>query len=963
MTSNFSGARLRVSTMAMAAALAVSLTSSPAAAQETAAASQQSQTDAVYGVPAWDIDSTELPADPAIVFGQLDNGMRYALRRNATPQGGASVRFSFDVGNLEESAAERTAAHYIEHMAFNGSTNIPEGELVAMLERLGLAFGADTNAETWPDRTTYKLDLPKTDDATVDAAMMIMREVAGELTISDAAVERERGIIISEAQVRNDPRLRRGSDFFTLALPDSRLGQRIGSDAEATASINAETLRNFYRAYYRPQNATLVVVGDFDVAAMEQRIRDGFSDWRGTGEAGAGYVGAVNAPGKPLLGHFADPAVPGVIEYQRMSPFTPATNTLAEQREELLKAVAGLAITNRVNTLAKQPGAAMLGGQASAQKLFQAAQSFGLLVVTKDDDWRSALSLAEQEMRRADEFGFTQSEVEEAKALFDSALRNAAAQADGRPSSAIADEIALSSIMDTVVMAPQDTLRLWETLNPAMTADAVHSAFKAAWQGGPTAIHIATKTPIDNFDAEVASALDASQAIALSAPVEAVTAEFAYDSFGAPGTVVSDTRIDDLGIRAVRFANGVQLNMKVTDFKPDSVSLTMEVGQGASAFPQDKPALANLMQAILPADGFAAHDSDELRRILAGRKVVLGMRAAQDALIASGSTTPQDLEFQLKLLAARLTSTGYRPETQTQWDGLSQLLATNTANNPIQLFISALNYIPSGNDTRFGFDDPAALTRVSVADLAGAIEPQLASGSVELGLVGAFDEDAAIAAVAATLGALPDRAAPARLQTALPVTFTDDLSRRTLFHAGAAEQGLVALQWETDDGSDARSDAARELLAAVFGLRMTDVVREELGATYTPEVFSYSSNDYDGFGHITALAPSTPDKMDVVTMAARQIAAELASGTISEDALLRARQPIAERLARAERDNDSWSSVVATAQAEPERLERRRNAADLLASITIADISAAAREYLKPDGALEIRVMPREAAE
>src|SRR6187402_499622 len=217
---------IRTSWGALAAALAAVALAAPTLAQNAEPAAQATRA-APAGVPEWGIASTDLAADASVRFGRLDNGLRYAIRHHEMPQDGASVRMFVNVGAREERDDERGAAHFVEHMAFNGSTHIPEGELVARLERLGLAFGADTNAMVSLEFTTYMLELPRTDAATVDAALEIMREVGSELTIAPGAVERERGVILSEYQLRNSPQRRRFGHYLTAALPDSHMGARV----------------------------------------------------------------------------------------------------------------------------------------------------------------------------------------------------------------------------------------------------------------------------------------------------------------------------------------------------------------------------------------------------------------------------------------------------------------------------------------------------------------------------------------------------------------------------------------------------------------------------------------------------------------------------------------------------------------------------------------------------------------
>ena len=154
----------------------------------------------------WPQARSDVPADPAVRFGQLANGMRYAIRRNATPPGQTSLRLRIDAGSLHEADDQRGLAHFIEHMAFNGTTNVPEGEFVGRLERHGLRFGADTNASTEWTQTVYKLDLPENDAASIDEGLFLLREAVAEATFAPAAIDRERGVIQSEARTRQTQR-------------------------------------------------------------------------------------------------------------------------------------------------------------------------------------------------------------------------------------------------------------------------------------------------------------------------------------------------------------------------------------------------------------------------------------------------------------------------------------------------------------------------------------------------------------------------------------------------------------------------------------------------------------------------------------------------------------------------------------------------------------------------------------
>ena len=245
--------------------------------------------------PDWAFMVSDLPVDPAFRFGKLPNGMRYVIRRNARPERTALVRMNVQTGSLDERDDERGFAHFVEHMAFNGSTNVPEGEMVKLLERNGLAFGADTNAQTGFEQTQYKLDLPRNDPKLLDTALMLLRETASELKFDEAAVARERGVVMSELRESLTYQRRNLEDqlafFYPLAVYPRRLP--IGVPATLDAATGT-SLKAFWAREYAPADTSIVVVGDFDPAVVEAAIVAKFADWPPEPQAARGGQGTVD---------------------------------------------------------------------------------------------------------------------------------------------------------------------------------------------------------------------------------------------------------------------------------------------------------------------------------------------------------------------------------------------------------------------------------------------------------------------------------------------------------------------------------------------------------------------------------------------------------------------------------------------------------------------------------------------
>jgi zinc protease len=297
--------------------------------------------------PVWAMDTSDVPLDPAFRTGRLGNGMRYVIRQNGLPAGTVQVRMEIEAGSLDEREAERGYAHFVEHMAFNGSTHVPEGEMVRLLERNGLAFGADTNAQTNFNYTLYMLDLPRKDPELLGTALMLMRETAGELTFSDEAVGRERGVVLSEMRDRNTWALRAALDEMAFTNPGSLYSRRLPiGTAEALNRATGASLKAFWKRVYVPARTTLIVIGDVDPAATEAAIRARFGDWAAAPALVQPSAGPVHPADKGRTEIYLDPAHSERVTASRNGRWLDEPDSTAQRRENLLRQI-GYAIVNR----------------------------------------------------------------------------------------------------------------------------------------------------------------------------------------------------------------------------------------------------------------------------------------------------------------------------------------------------------------------------------------------------------------------------------------------------------------------------------------------------------------------------------------------------------------------------------------------------------------------------------------
>ncbi|MEO0031850.1 MAG: hypothetical protein RIS94_1608 [Pseudomonadota bacterium] len=913
--------------------------------------------------PVWAFQQSDLPPDPAFRFGRLDNGMRFIIRRNATPPGTAQVRLDIDAGSLNEREGERGFAHFVEHMAFNGSAHVPEGEMVRLLERDGLAFGADTNAQTSFEQTLYQLDLPRTDPALLDTALMLMRETAGELAFTPEAVARERGVVLSELRDGQGYALDAWKDQVAFLYPRATYPRRLPiGTVESLNAATSETLRAFWSREYVPAKATLVVVGDFDPAAAEQAIRAHFDSWQPHPETPRPEEGKVQRSYRGKTDIWIAPALSERVTASRHGPWLDERDTIASRRLNLLRQIGYGIVNRRFLRMTRQATPPFRGAGFGTSDVFHIGRTTNLVVDTEDKGWRTGLTAATRALHQALAQGFTAEEVAEQVANIRTALENAAAGADTRSNGALV-QAALALVRDDQVpTTPQSGLARFTAFAPSITPAAVLAALKTE--------AVPLDAPLLRFQGRTAptggahalrAAWNAAAGTSAQDAFAPAKGPFAYTDFGPAGAIVADTREPVLGIREVRFANGVRLNLRHTDLDRDRIAIRLSVDGGELLATRANP-LAVEMASLLPQGGLGKHSQDDLQTLLAGRSISNPFAPAGEAFTSAVTTTPRDLDLQLQLLAATLSDPGYRPEAEVQFRANMTNFFARLNATPQSALANAQGGLLSDADPRFTLAAPQDYQRLSFAKLKADIGDRLAHGALEIGMVGDLDEDAAIAAVARTFGALPAREADFRAYTAeRQRPFTQKRGATVLRHTGAANQAIVRMVWPTTDDRDPVTVMGLDLLQQVAAIEVLDSVRENLGKAYSPGASSAPSRTWTGYGTFALQASVDVADVPATRAALSQTIADLVARPVDPDILQRARAPMREKLDAFLKTNGGWLALADRAQTHADRLTRYQQARARLDALTAQDVQALARRYLGPPP-VEILVLPEGAA-
>ena len=588
----------------------------------------------------WAQDYLNRQADPAVRFGTLPNGLRYAIMHNDTPSDGVAMRLRIGSGSLKERDDEQGLAHYLEHMAFRGSTNIADGEVVRMLERQGLRFGPDTNAFTAQDQTVYMFTFPKSDASALDTGMTLFREIGQRLLLSPAAVDAERGVILSEERLRDTPSYQSIKADLGNALAGTRVPERwpIGLVSTIKAAT-PERLRRFYEANYRPDNATIVIVGNIDPAHVETQLKARFSDWTSAVPADR-FDPGVPRPAHPAA-EFVAPGAPDTLSLSWQRPVDPRAETLAYDREKTAELVAATVLNNRLADRAAHPGSPYVSAQVEqTASLYGVAGLTFLQISASPDTWQAALAAVVEEQRQLVAGGAGTVDLKRAVTQINTLFESAAANASTRKDGDIADAVIGAVNDDQVYTSPAQDLAIAQPMLAALTPADIGAALTRLFAGsGPVLFRAAQAGPVGAPALEAALAADRTKALA--ARVQEAAVVWPYTRFGAAGVVTARHEDTALGTTEVRFANGSRLLVKPTAFEKDHVTIKVALGNGRAGA---DPALVHALWAtgLAPTGGTGKVSAGDIDRWAqaGGRTIDVQMKADPRAFLLGGTTRP-----------------------------------------------------------------------------------------------------------------------------------------------------------------------------------------------------------------------------------------------------------------------------------------------------------------------------------
>lgn len=892
-------------------------------------------------------ETEKIKPNPKAEFETLKNGFRYILLPNKTPEKRVMVNLYVGVGSLNETDKQQGLAHFLEHMAFNGTKNYPGESLVDFFKKMGMNFGGDTNAHTNFNETVYKLNLPE--EKYMNDAISIIADYAMNMTLSQSEIDKERGIILSEKRSRDSIDYRIFYQSFQFELPGNLISKRFPIGLEETInSVNRDDFLDFYNTWYRPENMVLIVVGDINTKEWSKSISKAFKSFKAK---------ALNRE-KPELTDVGHKGIKiNYIHEKEAAETSVEIGTVVvkkstdikykEKRKiQIAEAAATHILNDRIREKLTQKDTPFTSGGIRVSNWMNNIQGGSIYVSCKPENWKACLTFIENDLRKVLQYGFTDQELALFKKEYLSQLDNAVNTMTTRNSNSYMSQI-LSSLADNIpFLDAVQTRDLEKPMVEELTKEEALKEFKKYWLVDHRLVSVTGNVEIKNPEQEIKTVLNEASLLEVKEQKEELIIAFPFEKKPeVHGQIVGKDVFKELDFTRITFSNNVVLNMKKTDFKKNEISFNINFGRGALSLPKDKECMIHLAPIAVSEGGLTKLSKNELIKSLTGKNVSAQFIVGANSFQLQGSTTPEDFELNLQLCRAKLLYSGFREEAfEIMKKQIDQVY--NNLNTKIDSYFgNSISKKLSGGNKAMYWPERNVIEAISLNDIKEWLTGQFNNTPMEINIVGDIDEKKTIELVSTYFGSLPERqkiSLPARKSMELGEKFdvTEDFKT-------AIKRAYVLMIIPTVDYREIGEVRTLNLLGQILNEKTRKLVREKLSISYSPGAGHRFEKDFKNACYFQFVADVEPQNIDAAKKAFDSIIKETFENGVTSDELEGVRKPIITSITTFLKTNGYWlSRVLSDSTSEPENLTIAQSFLKGYEEITLQQVNDAAKKYL-----------------
>lgn len=907
--------------------------------------------------------AASLPTDPRLVTGTLENGVSYVFRPHANPPGKVSLWMHIGTGSLNETDEQRGLAHFLEHMAFNGSANFPPGEVVKYFESIGLTFGRDQNAFTSFDQTAYQLYLPDAERGTLARGLLFFADVAQRLDLDPGEIESERGIILEERRTDLGPQQRVRDQWLSRLAPGSLIGERLPIGTEATLNtVTREDFLDYYNRWYVPANLTVIVAGDIDADIVVEEIENAF----GAFEAGPSPESqdpnvSPSTERRAIVAHDAEltGAQAAIIVVDEPKG---GETTQGDLRRGLVDTLMLTAFNRRMQAKVSDGAVRFLSGGAFASDLFSAMHLAQAAANGEPQTWRAMLEDITTETARAAQHGFTEGEFEEAKAQLIAQLEALAQQEATYPVQAILSQLTTQVNAGDALLSPEQTLDAARAWLPDVTAEEISQRFAERFDLDRATFLLTLPTGAGvPEESEVLAIGSAAADSAPEADVEAERAEAILAEKPTAGTVEEITLHEPSGVVSAWLGNGVRVHHRKMTQRENYVDVRITLAAGEIMETADNRGVSAAAAQAWRRPAAKGLTSSQVRSLMAGVKANVSGDASEDAFTLAIQGSPDDLEPAMQLAYRLLTDPVVEQAGFEQW-------RTETIQGLEAAMQSPQAMLGISFQRAFYPDDAVSVQPLTVEQLRALtlaeaqqwIEAVTRAASIEVAVVGDIEQDAAMELVRSYLGALPPRGRISATTLDQFRSFDEPASDATAnvdVETQTQVAGVIAGFYASD--ADNRADTrALSMASRTLSTRMIEKIREEEQLVYSIQTQLAPGEAVPGFGVMLAGSLTEPAKADTLVARIHEMFAAFAETGPTEEEVETVKKQLTKTVEEALEQPSFWAGQLSGLVYRDRSLDDLVTAVGDYNAMTADDIRDTFRRYYNDRPKVSVVVRP-----
>ena len=911
-----------------------------------------------------------IPVDPDVRTGKLDNGLTYYIRHNNWPEQRAEFYIAQRVGSIQEDDNQRGLAHFLEHMAFNGSKHFKGNEMLRWCESVGVKFGTDLNAYTSIDQTVYNIsNVPTTREGIVDSCLLILYDWADGLLLEQEEIEKERGVIHEEWRLRTSAQMRMLERDLPKLYPNSKYGYRMPIGLmEIIDNFERPFLQAYYEKWYRPDNQAIIVVGDVDVDKIEQKIKDLFSPIKLPENRALVTAEPVPDNNEAIIVIDKDKEQRyNIVSLMMKHESFPDSlkGTMAYIIADYIKDAAISMLNDRLREYAEKPESPFLQASAGdgAYLLSRSVDAFGLDVLPKDGQVEAALTAVLTEARRAAEFGFTPTEYNRFKANFESNIDKQYSNKDKRFNSQFVGQYVQNFLNNEPIPSIDYTHETMKQLIPVLPLEAVNMVLQELVSKSDTNLVVL------NFNTEKEDAVYPTEESVKKAIVTARTAEIeAYvdnvkdeplmTELPKKGSIKKEVKNDLFDYTELTLSNGAIVVLKKTDLKKDQV-LLRGYGYGGSGLygDEDLPNL-KMFNDVIEASGLGNFSHTELEKALAGKIASASMSLDAYREYINGSSTPKDVETMLQLVYLMFTNIN---KDQKSYDNLMQTTEVALRNRLLQpenVFSDSLSLTLGNHHPRvkpFDLDDLKKVDYDRILQIAKERTANAAAYTFDI--VGNYDEEAIRPLIEQYIGSLPSQKKVEK-SAYIDTDFKGEVIN-SFKHKAETPRSIAVMLWYSKDmpfTSENRIKAA--MVGQILSMEYLKKIREDASAAYTIGASgNLSTDDFENNATVYVYCPMKPEKADTALQIMRDEVQAITKGC-DPDKLAKVKEYMIKNHADQLKQNNYWITTIDMWRYKGVNFDKDYE--QLVNAQTPESIAAFVKELLKSGNRAEVVMMPEE---